>query len=982
MVPIAAAEHFVIASRHAALVHRLGGEACVVPVPAGNGGDLFEVGALAGLPVWSMLAHPADAVRRARWLTRRGVLGLLLSEDGIGPRLGLAVTVAPVRLAILDSRSEDLLLFRRIRRAAIGQNTGLGAAIALADALDLDATGRRAFRLLHGLIHRATTMLPERVPLADRHSWALMQVTRLFFLRFVESEGWLDGNPRFLAEAFGRCLAARRDPTRHLLHPLFFGTLNRPASERSRLARDFGAIPFLNGGLFEPHPLERRWHMRLPVEFWHEAFTTLVDRIDVSLDRDRADGSVTPELLGRVFEGVMESEERQREGAFFTPPALVEAITREAIACHLAPKLARSESELASALDDPDPALQAALLDIRVLDPAAGSGAFLVGALGLLHGPGQRDRNRVNHLVTKRLYGVDRHPGAVQLAELRLWLEVLRAQRGDSAAVLPPLPNLDTTIRAGDALIDPVITRGVAVADATGLAGHQARVAHAHGAEKRRAVAALARAELMAVLRSLREHEARIERRVLELLEAQRVPSLFHERRRIDHGARHLLRALRADRAAIRAEQRRLKQDSTRGPFAMSVAFAPVLSNGGFDLVLGNPPWVRAERIPPGLRAQLAGRYRWWTSGDGKGWRHLPDLAVAFVERSTQLLRSGGTMALLVPAKLATAGYATAMRAGLGSQCALHRVADLTGDPRAGFEATTYPFAIIASRRSPLAEHGVRLGLQADAPCISQHEWQGNTTWSLGPPRAQALLARLLRQYPPLREAVAPQLGVKTGANEVFLDPPERLAPFCRLAVRGRDVGAFRADPRTALLWPADARGRPVRQLPAPLAAYLEPLESRLRRRSDLHEGPWWRLFRTGAATAPHRVVWCDLALALRATTLADPAMIPLNSCYVAALPSATAADALTAWLNSTWIGALARLMAEPASGQYARFGARAVGSVPLPGEVLGDPVLAAITLAAADHDVREALDRHVAQLLGLGGDDCEALGAVATNSR
>jgi hypothetical protein len=116
----------------------------------------------------------------------------------------------------------------------------------------------------------------------------------------------------------------------------------------------------------------------------------------------------------------------------------------------------------------------------------------------------------------------------------------------------------------------------------------------------------------------------------------------------------------------------------------------------------------------------------------------------------------------------------------------------------------------------------------------------------------------------------------------------------------------------------------------------------------------------------------------LRATLLTTPDMVPLNSCYVAALPSAGAAEALTAWLNSTWIGALARLVAEPASGGCARFGARAVGAVPLPADVLGDPVLAAMTHAAADHDVIEALDDHVAQRLGLDADDRAALGSVA----
>jgi hypothetical protein len=285
---------------------------------------------------------------------------------------------------------------------------------------------------------------------------------------------------------------------------------------------------------------------------------------------------------------------------------------------------------------------------------------------------------------------------------------------------------------------------------------------------------------------------------------------------------------------------------------------------------------------------------------------------------------------------------------------------------------------VVASRQVPQPGHALRLGLEHDSPTLPQREWRDARSWSIGSPQGQRLLARLAAQHPPLAHQVTAQLGVKTGANAVFLDPPEELAMFCRRAVRGRDIRSFRAQSRSLLLWPADTRGEPWPELPSVVASYLRGAELQLQQRTDWHSGPWWRLFRTTGATAPHRVAWCDLAPELRATTLPDPEMVPLNSCYVAALPSASSAEALTAWLNSTWIGAFARLVAEPASGGCARFAARAVGSVPLPADVLGDPVLAALTHAAADHDVAEALDDHVAQRLGLHADDRATLRAVA----
>src|SRR5207244_6232505 len=80
------------------------------------------------------------------------------------------------------------------------------------------------------------------------------------------------------------------------------------------------------------------------------------------------------------------------------------------------------------------------------------------------------------------------------------------------------------------------------------------------------------------------------------------------------------------------------------------------------DLVVGNPPWVRGERLPARVRETLAHRYPSWRPSAVRGFGHLPDLAVAFVERALELAAPGGCVALLVPAKLASSGYAEPLR--------------------------------------------------------------------------------------------------------------------------------------------------------------------------------------------------------------------------------------------------------------------------------------------------------------------------------
>jgi hypothetical protein len=967
-----------------ALIVRLGGQALADPIPVGLHADIVTLGSLAGVAVWGVMLPARAMLRVARQFARQGRLGAMFGWDVPSARWSVAITIQPVHAVIVARGDVDALPFRRLAESLRHDRaTPLERAISLADALDVDAAGRRTFRMLHDLVERAVSCLPCSVPRDDRHAWTLVQFTRLLFLRFAESEGWLDGNPRFLADTFDRCLLARRDPQRQLLDPLFFGTLNRTWNQRSRFAQSLGAIPFLNGGLFEPHPVERSNRLRLPVDYWRDAFAALVDRVDVTLDQRTDDGRVTPELLGRVFEGVMHPLERKQEGAFFTPPSLVDGVLREALACHLAPRLQLSESAVEAALDHPAPPMLAALLDVTVLDPSVGSGAFLIGALGLLHGPGPRILGRVRHLVTRRLFGVDRHPVAVRICELRLWLEVLRAMRGRPPHRVPPLPNLDANVRAGDALIDPLFNGAIDNLAARAILRRQRAIVAAHGASKRTAIAAARVAERTAMLRAMAIQESTLDRAIEDLLVAARAPTLFGDRPRMSAITRRGLKAYRRRRPQIRAERRRIARDQAATPFALSAAFAPILAQRhGFDLVVGNPPWVRAERLAPATRDALVARFRWWRSGAGRGWRHLPDLAVAFVERGFGLLAPRGTLALLLPAKLATAGYATACRSALVAQATIHRVADLGSDPRAGFDATTYPLALIASRSAPSRDHVVRLGLGIDSPTQAQMSWHDAPAWNLRHPDAQRIAARLAREHPAFAEFAEAKLGIKTGANVAFLDPPTELHRWCRPAVRGRDIRPFRARPGALLLWPADSRGVPWKTLPAAVARYLGERVGRLERRADQHWGPWWQLFRTRAATAEHRVVWRDLAPELQAATMPDMRGVPLNSCYVAPTASAVIAESLAAWLNSRPIRALARLAAEPAAGGCARFAARVVHGLPLPRDVPGNVVLAAFAHSAIDHDVQAALDECAADLLGLNAAERDLLVDLAANRR
>jgi hypothetical protein len=899
-------------------------------------------------------------------------------------RLGVAAADAGPLALPLDGPS--LLGLARLERAAARPGEGpLAAVFRAAEALSGRAVDQRFFAAFRRTLDLGRQALPARVPATDRHALALLQLTRILFLYFVEAKGWLAGRPRFLREEVDRCLAARHSLHRHLLAPLFFGTLNRTAASRSAMARRFGPIPFLNGGLFEPHPLERRWRVHLPTPVLQQAFDDLFERFHFTLDRS-AEAAIAPDMLGHVFEGVMEPAERRTTGSFYTPAPLVDALVTETLAAWLGAREGIGDAAAERRLRDPDRAIRAALRTVRVLDPAAGSGAFLLGALRQLAGPGAGIQHaaRLRRVLARNLFGVDRNAAAVRLAELRLWLEVIGADPSGRPARVRPLPNLDAMLRQGDSLLEPRLARPPSGPDAAGLGRIRRELISASGPDKRRLLGELRRTELAIARVSIDADLATLEAEIAGLLRLGRGATLFGERRGLGREEARALAALRHRRREARAAARHLARSDEVPWFRYATHFAEVLARGGFDVVIGNPPWVRAEAIERPVRRYLAERFRWFRPARSgpNAYAHLPDLSIAFLERGLELLAPGGVVGLLLPAKVATSGYAAVAREALTRHATLHLAADLGTDPRARFDATVYPFALVATRRPPMPKHRVRLGPGPDAASIPQREL-GAGPWPLGRSGAASIAERLRAAHPSLGDRFTCHLGVKTGLNRAFLDPPDSVEPeLIRWAIRGRDVRASGIARRHRLLWPCDDRGRPLPELPVGAARHLRPFLAELARRADHHTGPPWTLFRTAPASAPHRVVWSDLSRFLQAVALTGPGarkQIPLNSCYLVATATAAEAHALAAWLNTSWCRILAAHGADPASGGFHRFNARCVAALPFPSGGLGAAWLDAASPDAAGNPLSpEALDDRAADLLDLDANERLALADLA----
>lgn len=977
------------------LIEALGGVPRLVPLAPSVFGtgraaapitSAAEVGWLGPVPciaVESSMAEQAAVRLARRSISRGGPVFAIAVTPPHGPII-LAIGNDPPSCLVLDPSTPEsvaLSALRRVRGAAQGGR--MAAALRITEILGGRRVDRRFFEAFRRIRDHFADEGPVAAPVEERRALALLHLTRVLFLYFVQQKGWLDGRDDFLARAVDDHLARKREVDRDLLHPLFFGTLNRAEASRGRAVRRFGRIPFLNGGLFEPHLLERRWTIRRANESWRLAFDDLFERFHFTLS-DEGDGhTIAPDMLGRVFEGLMAADERRATGTFYTPARLVMKLVGAGMASVVAERLGLDLGVAERHIDDRDPSVARVLARCRVLDPAVGSGAFLLGALDLLsavaaaHDPVPGHRRRI---LKSQLFGIDLSAEAVRLAELRLWLSAVQDDPDGPEAEVEPLPNLDAALRQGDSLHDPRWLAGlrrIPTGAARALAEARRLFAGESGAGKRAAWRTLCTAERAAAAESMAAARADLDRRIALIISEARASDLFGEERGLDRELRTRLKGAREDRRRIGDAARRLSREGSLPWFDAPSAFGEVFTqSGGFDLVVGNPPWVRGERIPARTRAALAHRYRWWR-GERGPFAHRPDLAVAFIERSLELTAPGGAIAMLVPAKIATASYAAAARTALAQETALDRVADLTAEAATAFGAVTYPMALITRRRPPTTGHLVAVALTGNGSVPAASFGAG--PWILGSRAAAEVAAAVRAAHPALEAEVPIHLGVKSGCNAAFLRPPTSVeAELVRPAVRGRDLGPFRVCASVPLLYPHDAMGRPRRELPAGARGHLDPFRSILEARTDASTGPWWALHRTVPASAPHRVAWPDLGRRLAAVAL-PPRVVPLNSCYFATAHDPNAMHALTAWLNATWCRAIVALGADQARGGYLRFNARATGRAPYVAAALTDErLIGSARAAAAGEDNADDIDRTVADLLGLDAGDRRALRALA----
>jgi len=580
-----------------------------------------------------------------------------------------------------------------------------------------------------GLLRLPATARSEQ----QRHEFAIRLVGRLMFCWFLREKSSLDGGALVPHDVLSFGAANQTvDYYHQTLEPLFFELLNRRADGRAARLRTapFDQIPYLNGGLFYPGTDDfyssagSQSHLRSSVlvpDEWIRRLFEVLERYNFTVDESTSidiDLSIDPEMLGRIFENLLaeinpETGESARKstGSYYTPRQIVDYMVNQALAGFLVRKTPLSHAQALALLSDDvadaderplgaeeREAVIDAIGSLTILDPACGSGAFPIGFLQALVQTLRRvdpdaqmwlqhqvraappelrrvierefqhrnfDYIRKLGVLRQSIYGVDVQPVATEIARLRCFLTLMVEERVDDSAPnrgIEPLPNLDFKFVAADTLLE-------------------VSPEYAHGQ-----LGLYEDDEGIARLRELRADYFGATSGERDDLKLQFVQT-----------QKKMLERLFANHAVAELTKRLSRWD----PFAHAATpwFDPTWMFGvqdGFDVVIGNPPYVNAlefkRTYPAGYREELNARFE-----SAKG---AYDLFVPFIEVGLSLAKEGGCLAYITPNKYLSATYAEGLRAHLMAHAELTNVVDVSGI-RVFDDSAVYPLVSVMTKAGP-----------------------------------------------------------------------------------------------------------------------------------------------------------------------------------------------------------------------------------------------------------------------------------------
>lgn len=424
---------------------------------------------------------------------------------------------------------------------------------------------------------------------------------RIVFLYFLQSKGWLARNLHYMHDLFYDASdEVKGDFLDKVLEPMFFGLLNTKPEDRSSapLVNGVGVkyipnadeIPYLNGGLFQQEKIDEVESV-FPAGMFQSLFD-FFDSYNFTIDENDpndAEVGVDPEMLGKIFENLL--EDNKDKGAFYTPKEIVRYMCQESLTAYLQTGIDDAEvkehianfvktndvEELGGASSELAMSIDRKLIDVKICDPAIGSGAFPMGLLRELYACRKsieifEEDNAADikrHIIQNNIYGVDIEKGAVDIARLRFWLALIIDEKEPM-----PLPNLDFKIMQGNSLLESY--KGVDL-DVTSK-----KLKTGKDTKKTRGVLSLGfeETDVQKVIQDLVKSYFSITDHTLRAQRRQQIDKYVKDYIKVCAEGNHEVQDA-VDELEIPNDQF----------FLWHTYFADVFEKGGFDIVIGNPPY-------------------------------------------------------------------------------------------------------------------------------------------------------------------------------------------------------------------------------------------------------------------------------------------------------------------------------------------------------------------------------------------------------
>ena len=597
---------------------------------------------------------------------------------------------------------------------------------------------------------------------------------RLVFLQFLQKKGWLGvpvnkewgtGDAEFIQTLFVQC-----QDKDHFIDNVLESLFNDLNSENEKQLPQY-RTPYLNGGLFEREATDET-EFPLPAKYMQgllDFFASYNFTIDEN-DPDDAEVGVDPEMLGRIFENLL--EDNKDKGAFYTPKEIVSYMCRESLIAYLQTGIEDEPTKEAirqfvtthdvAALGTNDKFRQQvdeALCNVKICDPAIGSGAFPMGLLKelfqcrtALEGITQSKAAEIKkHIIQQNIYGVDIERGAVDIARLRFWLSLIVDEETPQA-----LPNLDFKIIQGNSLLEQY--KGVDLSTMTEKKADESG--------------------MLSIFDSMLD---------VYRLDLRKMLAKYYDC--TDHHEKQSLRKEIVENVKQQLREQSINVDfgdldlSGNTQFMLwHTWFYDVFSQGGFDIVIGNPPYG----------AKLS-------NNEKKLYRDLYpetqfkiDTYSLFTLLSLNILSEGGFCYYIIPNTLLDNYFEEEVRRKL----LLNRVYEINDLSDKVFETAVVHSMIFAFCKEQSSEYNIRVSTSENLGKInvlipsSYFEGQPQCTYSIRTYGSSDLMDKLRIQSIRLADVIDIRQAIKSGNDALYISE-YRMNDNYQPILRGKDIKKY-----------------------------------------------------------------------------------------------------------------------------------------------------------------------------------------------